>query len=406
MNVEKPTSGISLPFTKPRPHEANAIRRLKGFNWMPNSARNHFIAMAGEFVGTYLFLFIAYAGTQVANAAAAGANTAGNSLSQAPNASVLLYIALSFGFSLLVCAWVFFRISGGLFNPAVTLGMALIGAVGWLRGGLVFLAQLLGALCAAAVVSALFPGPLNVKTTLGGGTSIARGLFIEMFLTALLVFTIFMLAAEKHKGTFIAPVGIGCALFICELAGVFFTGGSLNPARSFAPCVAVRSFEGYHWIYWIGPMLGSLLAVAFYKFVKVLEYETANPGQDMNAAEAEAFSEDKPGDEEMGYGGRPGATAGSTTERDITGTQRGPTTTAKNLGGGFGRDGRPRDRAYDGVDDENVNSNIAQPDSLSTAVHTPGTGTSPTNRPSRVAATKGYSHSGFRPSPDSSQQQA
>lgn len=48
---------------------------------------------------------------------------------------------------------------------------------------------------------------------------------IEMFLTAELVFTIFMLAAEKHKGTFLAPVGIGLALFIAELSGVFFTGG-------------------------------------------------------------------------------------------------------------------------------------------------------------------------------------
>ncbi len=46
-----------------------------------------------------------------------------------------------------------------------------------------------------------------------------------MFLTAELVFTIFMLAAEKHKGTFLAPVGIGLALFVAELAGVFFTGG-------------------------------------------------------------------------------------------------------------------------------------------------------------------------------------
>jgi aquaporin related protein len=46
-----------------------------------------------------------------------------------------------------------------------------------------------------------------VQTTLGGETSVVQGLFIEMFLTAQLVFTIFMLAAEKHKATFIAPVG-------------------------------------------------------------------------------------------------------------------------------------------------------------------------------------------------------
>lgn len=99
--------------------------------------------------------------------------------------------------------------------------MCLIGAVPWIRGALVVFSQILGGIAAAAVVSALFPGPEGVRTSLGGGTSIVRGLFIEMFLTAELVFTIFMLAAEKHKGTFIAPIGIGLSLFIAELTGKF-----------------------------------------------------------------------------------------------------------------------------------------------------------------------------------------
>ena len=77
------------------------------------------------------------------------------------------------------------------------------------------------------------------------------GPVIEMFCTAMLVFTIFMLAAEKHKGTFLAPVGIGLALFIAELSSVYFTGGSLNPARSFGPCVVLHTFPHYHWIYWV-----------------------------------------------------------------------------------------------------------------------------------------------------------
>lgn len=106
--------------------------------------------------------------------------------------------------------------------------MALIGGVTWVRAGVAVVAQLLGAMASAGVVSALFPGELAVSTSLGGGTSIVRGLFIEMFLTAELVFTIFMLAAEKHKGTFIAPVGIGLSLFVAELSGVFFTGGKLT----------------------------------------------------------------------------------------------------------------------------------------------------------------------------------
>jgi aquaporin related protein len=134
---------------------------------------------------------------------------------------------------------------------------------------------------------------MSVSTSLGPGVSIARGLFIEMFLTAELVFTICMLAAEKHKGTFIAPIGIGLALFIAELSGVYFTGGSLNPARSFGPCVVLRSFPTYHWIYWLGPSLGALIAVGFYRFCKVLEYETANPGQDFNEKEDEAFTFDE-----------------------------------------------------------------------------------------------------------------
>lgn len=54
----------------------------------------------------------------------------------------------------------------------------------------------------------------------------------------------------------------------------------MNPARSFGPCVVLREFEDYHWIYWVGPLLGSLLASGFYKFVKFLQYETVVPGQD------------------------------------------------------------------------------------------------------------------------------
>lgn len=102
----------------------------------------------------------------------------------------------------------------------VTLGLCLIGAVPFVRGGFVFVAQMLGAMASAAVVAALFPGPLAVTTSLSGGTSLAQGLFIEMFLTAQLVFTIIMLAAEKHKSTFLAPIGIGLSLFIAELAGL------------------------------------------------------------------------------------------------------------------------------------------------------------------------------------------
>lgn len=74
------------------------------------------IAAGAEFVGTFMFLFFAFGGTQVAHTVTSDAPGVGLS----PNTSVLLYIALSFGFSLMVNVWVFFRVSGGLFNPAVS----------------------------------------------------------------------------------------------------------------------------------------------------------------------------------------------------------------------------------------------------------------------------------------------
>ena len=201
-------------------HRSTTAKR-KGLSFLPggpnNALRNHIIAMCGEFAGTFLFLFFAFTGTQVANSQTQG--TESTTIAQGSNPAQLLYISLCFGFSLAVNAWVFFRISGGLFNPAVTFGMVIVGAVPPLRGALIVVSQMVGGIAAAGIVDVMYPGQLNVRTSLGAGTTKTQGLFIEMFLTAELVFTIFMLAAEKHKGTFIAPIGIGLALFIAELSG-------------------------------------------------------------------------------------------------------------------------------------------------------------------------------------------
>ena len=61
---------------------------------------------------------------------------------------------------------------------------------------------------------------------------------------------------------------------------MYFTGGSLNPARSLGPAVVNHSFPGYFWIYWLGPLLGSLLACGFYALLKYLRWKECNPGQD------------------------------------------------------------------------------------------------------------------------------
>ncbi|GAA5882135.1 hypothetical protein JCM16303_005620 [Sporobolomyces ruberrimus] len=245
--------------------------------------KNHFIAMVGEFVGTTLFLVFALAGADVASRASTaipGGTTrsegseGADAVAAIVNTSNLLYIALSFGLSLAVNVWIFFRISGGLFNPAVSLSLYLAGALQPLRAILLVVAQLAGGIAGSAIVYALLPGSFNVQTTLSANTSIVRGVFIEMFLTAMLLMAILFLAAEKNRSTFIAPIGIGLSLFICEMMGVAFTGGAVNPARAFGPAVVTGSFVSYHYIYWVGPALGAIIASGFYRFIKFLEYET------------------------------------------------------------------------------------------------------------------------------------
>lgn len=98
----------------------------------------------------------------------------------------------------------------------------MVGAIPLIRAICVFAGQMLGATAAAAVVLTLFPGPLAVTTSLAANTSKLQGIFIEGFLTSILVLTILMLAVEKHKATFVAPIGIGLALFTCELGGKSF----------------------------------------------------------------------------------------------------------------------------------------------------------------------------------------
>ncbi|GAB7362768.1 hypothetical protein MBLNU230_g3072t1 [Neophaeotheca triangularis] len=268
------------------------VLRLPFTMWMNSNAKNHFVAFLGEFVGTTMFLFFAFAGTQVANIGGAAANSTTNA-ENGFSPQVLMYISLSFGFSLMVNVWIFFRISGGLFNPACTLAMVLTHTIPMVRGWLLLLAQIVGGIFASFLVSVIFPTAPNLRTTLSDGTSLVRGVFIEAILTAELVFTILMMAKEKHRSTFLAPVAIGLALFVAELVGVYYTGGSLNPARSFGPCVIAGEFDTEHWIYWVGPAAGAVVAYIFYRIIKILEYEMANPGQDEASDEKAARASGK-----------------------------------------------------------------------------------------------------------------
>lgn len=130
----RPRAGAARGSTPP-PEE---MLRLPFTMWMNSSAKNRrrilpslhthlltndkdFVAAIGEFVGTTMFLFFAFAGTQVANVNASSSENTTTNQDTGFSPIVLLYIAISFGFSLMVNVWIFFRVSGGLFSKSVPL---------------------------------------------------------------------------------------------------------------------------------------------------------------------------------------------------------------------------------------------------------------------------------------------
>ncbi|KAL8280274.1 hypothetical protein RQP46_007388 [Phenoliferia psychrophenolica] len=231
-----------------------------------NALHLDLLAMFGEFVGTFLFLYMAFTSAQ------SGVYSSTQDLNK-PTSSVKDNQALSFGMSLLVNAWVFFRITGAAFNPAVSFALWLIGGVSNRRLVMIVPAQMAGGACAAALAKLLTLGEFGVENSLAPGISVVQGLFIEMVTTALLCFTVLMCAAEKSKGAFLAPVAIGLALFIGHLSSIGWTGAGINPARTFGPSVANRNFESYTWLYYAGQMLGSVVATGVYVIFKHFDYQ-------------------------------------------------------------------------------------------------------------------------------------
>ncbi|CAE6467126.1 unnamed protein product [Rhizoctonia solani] len=238
-------------------------------------------AAALEFVGTVLFLLLGFGGIQAAafsNQASFG--EAANSADKVKSIEQLLYISVSMGLSLLVSVWFFYRVTGGVFNPAVSTALLLVGAIGPVRWVLYCLAQLIGGIVASALLLALLPGELVVTPSPAQGVNTAQAVFIEAFLTSALVLAVLMLAAEKHRSTPFAPIGIGITLFACHLWGVVYTGAAMNTARAFGPAV-VSGFDSDHWVYWVGPFVGSIMATLLYGFLKHIKYWKINPDQDV-----------------------------------------------------------------------------------------------------------------------------
>ncbi|KAI5199308.1 hypothetical protein E4T39_06285 [Aureobasidium subglaciale] len=246
-----------------------------------SKAKNHATAVLGETLGTAIFLFIGEGAAKTANLA----RTASQTNTNAPlDSQTIMMISTSFGLSLLVTAWMFYRITGGLFNPAITVALWLTGVLTTVRAIMLFGAQLIGGIIGAALVLALTPagsgGVDVVNTTVSDQVSYQQAFFLEFLGTSILVFSVLMLAVEKHRATYLAPVGIGLTLFGLHIFLVAWTGCSLNPARSFGPAAVAGSFPRYHWVYWVAPLCGGVLSVLYFQLLKALNYNSTVLDQD------------------------------------------------------------------------------------------------------------------------------
>jgi aquaporin related protein len=185
------------------------------------------------------------------------------------------YCATSFGISLFVAISIFFRVTGGVFNPAISLALFATKGLTLVRFVLYFIAQIVASIVAAYLLQALHPGATSVVTTLNPTVSYARGVWIEAFTTFLLVITVLVTATDKRHvaGKHLAPLSIAASLWIGHLWAIPYTGAGMNPARSFGPSVP-EGFYSDQWVYWVGPFVGTVIAVAIFKCLQFTEYWT------------------------------------------------------------------------------------------------------------------------------------
>ncbi|XP_046851398.1 LOW QUALITY PROTEIN: aquaporin-8-like [Xenia sp. Carnegie-2017] len=161
-------------------------------------------------------------------------------------------------------------VSGGHFNPAVTLALTIVRGLQPVLAPLYILSQLLGGiigagLARAAMSSKQYAKPLVVCTCLEL-ISPGQGILAEALATSLLVFVVLMVAFDERNKSKFAPLAIGFTVTGGILAIGVISGGSMNPARSFGPAV-VKNYWKHHYVYWVGPFLGSILSTLMYGFV-------------------------------------------------------------------------------------------------------------------------------------------
>ena len=207
-----------------------------------------------ELIGTFGFIFLA-AGSVLTNQFAQG--VIGN-----------IGIALAHGLALMAMVYAVVSISGAHINPAVTIAMWATRKIKTKDACWYILSQLIGSVIAAILLAWIFPlqKVLNLGApALGINVTFFGAILIEIVLTFLLALAVFGVSDKNHVG-----LALGAVLTGAVLVGGPLTGAALNPARAFGPAL-VSGFWKNHLVYWIGPVVGAVMAGWLHTLLKKKE---------------------------------------------------------------------------------------------------------------------------------------
>ncbi|MQC19471.1 MAG: aquaporin [Chloroflexi bacterium] len=189
----------------------------------------------------------------------------------AGNANIgLVEIALAHGLAIAVMISALGHISGGHFNPAVTIGFWVTRRMGTPLSIAYVLAQLLGGVLGAVALTALFPEGLRSASdlgtpALGPGIEFLGGIGIEIILTFFLVLVIFGTAVDSRSPN-LGGFAIGLTITLDILVAGPLTGAVMNPARAFGPALLSGQW-GDQAVWWIGPLIGGVIAAMLYHYL-------------------------------------------------------------------------------------------------------------------------------------------
>lgn len=220
--------------------------------------------LAAEAIGTAILVLIGCG-------AAVFGFTIANGDNNSNVVSTVTTVALAFGFTIVLLVYSFGRISGGHFNPAVSVGAAVSGRLPWVEAGYYIVAQVVGGIVGAIVLWVIangFSGFSSTATGLGanhyggpGGVSWWGAFLTELVLTFLFVFVILSVTDKRNaEFTAFAPLAIGLTLAVIHFVAIPVTGTSVNPARSIGPALFSGSEALKHlWLFIVAPLVGGVL---------------------------------------------------------------------------------------------------------------------------------------------------